>query len=139
MSLPTAATEPRSVLSIVIDKLRNTRFGADVQEPSRFLMKPRVLTAMNRNLVLLLEKGLSLPRALSTLADEPSLKKYGWMLHGIRRQLETGASFSTCLAGYPKTFTEIIIAQIEVGEKSGTIVDTLKRISTQFERSGDVR
>lgn len=139
MSLPTAATEPRSLLGIVIDKLRNTRFGDDVQDPARFQMKPRVLTALIRNLVMLLENGLSLPRALSTLADEQSLKKYDWMLHGIRRKLETGASFSSCLADYPKTFTRIIIAQVEVGEKSGTIVDTLKRISTQFERSGDVR
>jgi len=139
MSLPATPTEPRSVLAIVIDTLRNTRFGDDVQDPARFQMKPRVLTALIRNLVMLLENGLSLPKALATLAEEQSLKKYGWMLHGIRRELETGSSFSSCLARYPRTFTKIIIAQVEVGEKSGTMVDTLKRISTQFERSGDVR
>lgn len=135
----TTAPEQKSVLAILIDRLRNTKFGDDIQDPARFQMKPRVLTSLIRNLVMLLENGLSLPKALATLADEQSLRKYSWMLHGIRRHLETGDSFSTCLARYPRTFTEIIIAQIEVGEKSGTMVDTLKRISTQFERSGDVR
>lgn len=132
-------TEEKSIFAIVIDLLKNTKFGDDVQDPARFQMKPKILTALIRNLVMLLENGLSLPKALATLAEEPSLKKYGWMLKRIRRDLEKGSTFSSALRAFPRTFNDIIIGQIEVGEKSGGMVNTLRRISSQFERSGDVR
>lgn len=134
-----SVAEDQSIFAIVIDRLKNTKFGDDVQDPARFQMKAKVLTALIRNLVMLLENGLSLPKALATLAEEPSLKKYGWMLNRIRRDLETGSSFSCALKAFPRTFSDVIIGQIEVGEKSGGMVETLRRISSQFERSGDVR
>ena len=131
--------EDKSLIALVVEKLRNTKFGDDIQEPARFQMKPKVLTTLISNLAMLLENGLSLPKALATLGDEQSLKKYGWMLNHIRRGLENGITFSGCLARFPRTFSRVIVGQIEVGEKSGSMVETLQRISTQFERNGAVR
>lgn len=131
--------EDKSLVTIVIEKLQNTKFGDDIQDPARFQMKPKVLTSLIRSLVMLLENGLSLPKSLATLGEEPSLKKYGWMLDHIRRGLENGVTFSGCLAEFPRTFNSVIVGQIEVGEKSGSMVETLQRISSQFERNGEVK
>ena len=43
-----------------------------------------------RNLSTLTESGVSLPKALGTLAEEKALEKHRDMLHAIRRQLENG-------------------------------------------------
>lgn len=131
--------EEKSLISVVFETLRDTKFGDDVQDPARFRMKPRVLTTLISNLAMLLENGLSLPKALATLSEEQSLKKYRWMLNQIRRGLENGVTFSGCLAQFPRTFNRVIVGQVEVGEKSGRMVETLQRISTQFERNGEVR
>ena len=114
------------------------KFG-DAQDPRRFRMNPAVLTNLIQSLVLLLENGLTLPVALSTLAREPSLKRYAWMLNGICKNLGAGRSLSAALGEYPRTFGPLVISQIRVGERSGSIVETLQRIGQQMQRSGEVR
>ncbi len=133
------ATAQRSALGELIARLQNVKFGDDVQDPRRFKMKNPILANLIQNLVMLLENGLSLPKALTTLASEVSLRKYAWMLNGIRKKLDAGESFSTALAAYPRTFNHLIVSQVAVGERSGTMTETLRRISGQFERNGDVR
>lgn len=138
MSSVTTSSPPPSGLNLFA-RLRAVKFGDDVQDPLRFRMKTQILSNLIQNLVMLLENGLSLPKAIATLVAEPSFRKYAWMLNGIKRKLETGESFSHALAGYPRTFSRLIVSQIRVGERSGTMTDTLRRISTQFERSGEVK
>lgn len=133
------ASPSKSILTITAEKLRSVKFGDDITDPARFRMKRPVLAGLIRNLVMLLENGLSLPRALSTLAAEPSLKKYAWMLQTIRRKMESGEAFSSTLKGFPKTFDAITISQIRVGERSGSMTEALQRISTQLEQNGEVR
>lgn len=128
-----------SNISAFFKKLHNIKFGDDVETPERFRMKRTALAALIRNVVMLLENGLSLPRALATLCQEPSLRKYAWMLNIIRRRMETGTSFSAALSEFPRTFDQSIINQVKVGERSGDMVATLQRISNQLERSGEVR
>ncbi len=137
-TLKTSA-ETRSLLAGISEKLHSVKFGDDVRDPQRFRMKQPVLASLIHNLAMLLENGLSLPKALATLCAEPSLRKYAWMLTAIRRKIDNGESFSSALADFPRTFGRLIISQVRVGERSGSMAETLRRISGQFERSGDVR
>ena len=133
--------QPTTTSSIadVFSKLHAIKFGDDVEDPARFRMKQAVLAGIIRNLVMLLENGLSLPRAIETLTREPSLKKYAWMLNIIRSRMSTGHSFSAALAEFPRTFDHLLVSQIKVGERSGDMMSTLRRISIQLERKGEVR
>ena len=78
-----------------------------------------------RNLATLTESGVSLPKALGTLAEEKALEKHRDMLHAIRRHLENGESFSSALAQFGSTFDTVMVNQIKVGEHSGTLAETL--------------
>ena len=137
------ATQPaRSQITSIRDLcalLHSIKFGDEVQDPQRFRMKPQVLTELIQSLALLVENGLSLPVALHTLAREPSLCRYAWMLHGLCRSLEAGRPLSAALAEYPRTFSRLMIGQIRVGEQSGSIVESLNRIGNQLERGGEIR
>lgn len=137
----TLTTKPqaRSLLASVRDKLHSIKFGDDVRDPLKFRMKQPVLASLIHNMAMLLENGLSLPKALATLSAEPSLRKHAWILNAVRRKIDTGEPFSSALADFPRTFSRLIVSQVRVGERSGSMPETLRRISGQFERSGDVR
>ena len=102
-------------------------------------MKRRELTFVLRNLATLIDNGLALPKALSTLARERALRKHSSMLDALRRKIETGETFSAALAGFPKIFNDVLVNQVRVGEKSGTLPAALGRIATQLEKSDQIR
>jgi type IV pilus assembly protein PilC len=96
-------------------------------------MKLRDLVFLLRNLSTLTGSGVSLPKALGTLADERALEKHRDMLLAIRRQMENGETFSTALARFEATFDTIMVNQIKVGEHSGTLAETLTTIARHCE------
>jgi type II secretory pathway component PulF len=114
---------------------RVSRHGA---RPSDKL-KDRDLVFILRNLASLTENGVSLPKALSTLADEKPLGKHREMLRSIRRDLENGETFSAALAKHPASFDVVMVNQIKVGEHSGTLADTLSNVARHCEQAHQLR
>jgi type IV pilus assembly protein PilC len=96
-------------------------------------LKERDLVFILRNLSTLTSSGVSLPKALSTLAEEKALEKHSEMLNAIRRRLENGESFSAALAHFGESFNTVMINQIKVGEHSGTLGETLSTIARHCE------
>jgi type IV pilus assembly protein PilC len=102
-------------------------------------LKDRDLVFILRNLSTLTESGVSLPKALGTLAEEKALGKHREMLQSIRRHLENGESFSAALAHFGATFDTVMVNQIKVGEHAGTLGDTLTTIARHREDSHRLR
>ena len=96
-------------------------------------LKDRDLVFILRNLSTLTESGVSLPKALGTLAEEKALEKHRDMLQSIRRHLENGETFSSALAHFGATFDTVMVNQIKVGEHSGTLGETLTTIARHCE------
>src|SRR6188768_1157547 len=96
-------------------------------------LKERDLVFILRNLSTLTSSGVPLPKALSTLAEEKALEKHSEMLHAIRRRLENGESFSSALAHFSDSFSNVMVNQIKVGEHSGTLGETLTTIARHCE------
>jgi type IV pilus assembly protein PilC len=96
-------------------------------------LKDRDLVFILRNLSTLTQSGVSLPKALATLAEEKALGKHRDMLHSIRRHLESGETFSTALNKFGGVFDPVMVNQIKVGEHSGTLGDTLTTIARHCE------
>jgi type IV pilus assembly protein PilC len=102
-------------------------------------LPPKDLAFILRNLATLTQNGVSLPKALGTLADEKALEKHRSLLLAIRRRLENGESFSSTLAQFGSMFDLIMINQIKIGEHSGTLPDTLDKIATHCEQAHNLR
>jgi len=92
-------------------------------------LKDRDLVFLLRNLATLTESGVSLPKALGTLAQERALEKHREMLTSIRQHLENGVSFHAALGKYQDQFGTVMINQIKVGEHAGTLAETLTTIA----------
>ncbi|MEM9187401.1 MAG: type II secretion system F family protein [Planctomycetota bacterium] len=101
--------------------------------------KAEDITFIFRNLATLIENGVSLPKALGALADEKSLERCRQLLLGLRRELESGATFSAALAKFDSTFDVITVNQVRVGERAGTLGSTLDNIATQREKAGKLK
>jgi type IV pilus assembly protein PilC len=121
----------------LLQRLAEIQIGGSRKQTPR--IKKRDLIYIMRNISTLIENGLTLPKALDTVARERTLKSYRTMLEQIRQRIESGEPFSSALAQYGRTFSDLIINQIRVGERSGTLPDTIKRISQQLEQADDLR
>ncbi|HRX82158.1 MAG TPA: type II secretion system F family protein, partial [Pirellulaceae bacterium] len=102
-------------------------------------IKKRDMIFMLRNISILIENGLSLPKSLETLVSEKSLRNYSSMLEDIKMRVENGEAFSDALATYPDSFNELMVSQIRIGERSGTIPVTLGRVMHQLEHADNLK
>jgi type IV pilus assembly protein PilC len=102
-------------------------------------IQQRDLVYILRNLATLTQNGVSLPKALGTLAEEQALERHRDLILALRRRLENGESFSAALKQFGGTFDAIMINQIKVGEHSGTLPETLDKLATHCEQASDLR
>jgi type II secretory pathway component PulF len=102
-------------------------------------LKPHELTFILRNLATLVGNGVPLPKALATLAQEESLARHRGMLDALRRKVETGTPFSTAMFDGSGVCDRLTASQIRIGERSGTLAETLEQLSKNRDRSSDLR
>ncbi len=82
---------------------------------------------------------MPLPKALATLAQEDSLARHRGTLGAICRKVETGAPFSAAILDCPGVCDPLTASQIRIGERSGTLAETLKQLAQNRDRSRDLR
>lgn len=102
-------------------------------------LKPTDLTNILRNLATLVGNGVPLPKALATLAQEDSLAKHHEVLNAVRRKVESGAPFSIALAECLETCDKVTTSQIRVGERAGTLAETLAHLAETRDKAGELR
>ncbi len=133
--LPVPRRQVRRGAAAAKQRLVRRSFLAIAQPVKQQKLKDRDLVFILRNLATLTESGVSLPKALGTLAEEKALEKHREMLQSIRRHLENGETFSAALAHFGATFDTVMVNQIKVGEHSGTLSETLTTIARHREES----
>ncbi len=102
-------------------------------------IKPHELTFLLSNLSTLIENGVALPKAIGTLAQEDTMAKHRDVLDALRRKIESGVAFSTALSQYKHICDQLTINQIRLGERSGRLAETLKKLSANRNRSSELR
>lgn len=89
----------------------------------------REITAFGRQMSSLLRAGVPILRAIGIVAeqsDNPGFKK---LLEQIFEEVKNGAPFSTALSHYPKLFSPLYLALVSAGEASGTLDQTLIKVT----------
>lgn len=118
-----------------LQKLSEIQIGG----PSSQQIRPKDMVYIFRNLSTLLANGLSLNRALATLQEEKSLKKYQSLFVTLEQHVNQGSSLSAALKCFPDSFDELIIHQIAIAERTGSLVETIARITDQLENGANIR
>ncbi len=132
------ASPSRRGLVGFLQKLHSIEFGPKkAGDPTK--IRPAKLADLLGLLLMLLENGLSLPKALNSLAADRSTRKYRHVLNRLRLTIEAGGSLSHAMERYPRTFTSMQVQQIRIGEKTGALEKALARVCEQLQRQVALR
>lgn len=92
-----------------------------------------------RNLRVMIGAGVSLPKALKTLALQAKSSKFKNVLLEITDEIVKGRTFSESLYQYPDIFSEFFCSMVRVGEESGTLEENLGISVRQMEREEELK
>jgi type IV pilus assembly protein PilC len=102
-------------------------------------VKAKSLQVFSRQLATMIEAGVSVVSAFSTLERQTDDKYLGEVIAEVRSDVEAGMVLSKAFARHPKVFNRLFVAMIEAGESSGTLDTVLDRIATQIEKETALR
>ena len=90
------------------------------------------------HLQIMIKAGLSMIEALNILNEETENKKLKVIIGEIKKEVETGKTFSEVLQGYPKVFPAIYVSMIASGETGGTLEESLAQVAKQMKKSHEL-
>lgn len=80
-------------------------------------------------LAVMIKAGISIRSALEGIAEQTTHKKFKEILNQVRKDVESGKSFSEALSRHPKTFSPLYINMVKASELSGSFGHMLERIT----------
>ncbi len=92
-----------------------------------------------RQLANLFESGMTLTRALGTLAEQNPNPKFVTVIQQIRDDVQKGTTFTEALEQHPKLFTPMQCSMIRAGESGGMLDEVLWRIVDFGEKEEQLR
>jgi type IV pilus assembly protein PilC len=101
------------------------------------IMRSYNLANGTRTLGLLLQSGISFSEALSVTADTTKNRLYRESYVEMREVVIRGDKISTYLSEHKKLFPNMLTHMIAVGERSGTLSDTLVYLSEMYDSEVD--
>lgn len=96
------------------------------------------LIMFSRQLAVMIGAGITLTRALFTLADQIENPTFSEIIKDVADEVEGGRSFTESLRKYPKVFPPIYIAMIETGEIGGEMQKALEGIAGQLTKEKEI-
>ncbi len=87
-----------------------------------------------RNLTVMIESGIALPRAFEVLSQQAKSGKFKKILKTVSSRIIKGETLSKALASFPRVFPKLYQETIKVGEETGKLCESLKMLAEQMER-----
>jgi len=106
------------------------------RKPFQFLWKKGVyrkkidlkaLIAFNQELLVLIKAGLPIIQSLDTILERIEKGRLAEVLEVIREDIKGGSSLSDAFERHPSAFSHLYIASIRAGERTGDLVQTIRR------------
>ena len=117
-------------------KSKNNRLSRNL---FRRKVNDKTLIIFNRQLATLFAAGITLLKAINTLAKQTDNKKFRAILQEVAIDIEAGNSLSESLAKHPEAFSHLYISMIRAGETSGTLEDILRRLAALGEHEAETK
>ena len=129
-----AAVSPAGLLGF-LQKLQDIKIGGG----PAVAVRRKDLVGILRNLCTLVRNGVGLPGAVATLREDPANRKYASIFDRLGQSVATGNTLSASLAAFPESFPPLLVHQLRVGERAGTLPDSLDRVTRQLEQGANLK
>lgn len=107
--------------------------------PAQCRMSKRDLAGLLNMLMMLLENGLSLQRSLEAISQDRACRRNRRLLNSLKTRVVAGESLSQAMVAFSRVFTPSMVHHIALAEASGTLIESLQRISQNLEESLELR
>ncbi len=97
------------------------------------------ITAMTRELSILLRAGLPLDRALGILAELTELEQLARLLGDVRERVKGGATLTDAIESQGSVFSRFYVNLLRAGEAGGALEVTLERLADHMEQEKELR
>lgn len=94
----------------------------------------RAVAVFYKQLGRLLKSGIPLLPALVLTAEQSDDRKFQPVLDAIKNQVRQGRSLAEAMSEHPKVFNAFAIAMTELGEHTGHLDDSLRRLADCYEK-----
>ena len=115
----------------VLEKIRNFRveFGPGRKDILNF----------TNQLAVMIRAGISIQDTLEAIAEQNDNQKFRKVIFDLKRQIESGQSFSQALAEYPEVFSNLYINMVAAAEVSGSMSSMLQKLAEYLDREAETR
>ena len=97
------------------------------------------LVFFTRQLATMFSAGLTLERAIQSLAIEEKHKKFKSILTNVSSNIRKGLNLSESLSRHPGVFNNLFVALTKAGEVSGNLNEILDQLASYLENLDDTR
>lgn len=115
----------------VLDKDLNIGIGGKI--------KPRDLSVFSRQIVSMLQAGVTIMDALGMLEEQTENKKLAAAITGARAEIGKGETLGNALAKFPDVFPDVMVQMVTAGEASGKLDMAFTRMSVYFEQAAKMK
>ncbi len=95
--------------------------------------------SFSRQLVTMLESGVTLLRSLEVILSQIESEKLYHVIEKVNHDVEHGSALSEAMAHHPKVFNQFWVSLVEVGEAAGTLPKVLNKLSFYLEQQAHFR
>jgi type IV pilus assembly protein PilC len=128
-------------LSMISAKpIDNGRFARIIQSLANFgTVSTNEKILFGKNLGSMLEAGLPLSRAIEVMSRQSKNKKYKFVVNSLNDSIKSGDTLSGAMSKFPNVFSKLFVSMVRAGEESGDLVGALKIVSTQMEKTNELK
>lgn len=102
-------------------------------------VKLKDLAVFTRQLSTMVNAGVPLNHALSTLQSQTKNKYFQSVITDTSKEIEGGMPLADAFGKYPNVFSDVYVNMVRAGEAGGILDEILKRLASQIERDASIR
>jgi type IV pilus assembly protein PilC len=118
---------------------RKPRTGAVTFHRRRGKVKDKHLAVYTRQFSTMIDAGLPIVQCLTVLSEQTESKGLRQVTTTIARDVEGGSSLADAFRKYPRTFDELSVNMLQVGEAAGVLDTVLQRLATYIEKAASLK
>lgn len=124
---------------IVINSAGGKGMSMNIKLPGGDKIKSKSLVVFTRQFATMINAGVPILRALTTLRSQTDSAALKEALDKIISDVQGGSALSDSMAKHPKAFSEVYINMVRAGESAGILDQILLRLANQVEKDSKIK